>query len=44
MALITMEVQHLFYSRTLKGDWRLDVTEHVAEQSKDAPKGKTENK
>jgi hypothetical protein len=35
---ITMEVQHLFYPRTLKGDRRLDGTRHAAEQSKDAPK------
>jgi len=39
-----MEVQHLFYPRTLKGDWRLDVTEHAAELSKDGPKAKTETK
>jgi hypothetical protein len=37
-----MEVQHLFYPRTLKGDRRLDVTERAAEQSKDGPKAKTE--
>jgi len=39
-----MEVQHLFYPRTLKGDRRLDVTEHAAEQSKDGSKAKTETK
>jgi len=37
-----MEVQHLCYPRTLKGDRRLDGTEHAAEQSKDWPKAKTE--
>jgi hypothetical protein len=39
-----MEVQHLFYRRTLQGDRRLDVTQHAAEQSKDVTKGKTETK
>jgi hypothetical protein len=33
-----MEVQQLFYPRTLKGDRQLDVTEHAAEQSKDGSK------
>jgi len=37
-----MEVQHLFSPRTLKGDRRLDVTEHAAELSKDGPKAKAE--
>jgi len=35
-----MKVQHLFYPRTLKGDRRLDVTDHAAELSKDGPKGR----
>jgi hypothetical protein len=35
-----LEVQHLFYPRTLKGDRRLDVTQHAAEQIKDVPKAK----
>jgi hypothetical protein len=39
-----MEVQHLFYPRTLKGDRRVDVTERAAEQSKDGPEGKAETK
>jgi hypothetical protein len=39
-----VEVQHLFYPRKLKGDRRLDVTEHVAEQSKDVPERKAETK
>jgi hypothetical protein len=39
-----MEVQHLYNPRTLKGDRRLDVTEHAAEQSKDVSKTKTETK
>jgi len=39
-----MGVQHLFYPRTLKGDRRLDVTEHAAEQSKGVSKAKTETK
>jgi hypothetical protein len=39
-----MEVQHLFYPHTLKGDRRLDVTEHVAERSEDGKEGKTERK
>jgi hypothetical protein len=38
-----MDIQHLFYLRTLKGDWRLDVTQHAAEPSKDAPKAKEQN-
>ena len=37
-----MSVQHLFYPHTLKGDRRLDVTEHPAERSEDGPKAKTE--
>jgi len=39
-----MEVQHLFYPRTLKGDRLFDVTEHAAELSKDGPKAKTRTK
>jgi hypothetical protein len=39
-----MEVQHLFYPRTLKGDRRLDVTERAAEQSKDGPEAKRDTK
>jgi hypothetical protein len=42
-----LEVQQLFYPRTLKCDRLLDVTEHAAEQSKqrkDVPKAKTETK
>jgi hypothetical protein len=39
-----MEVQHLFYPRTLKCDRRLDATQHAIEESKDAPKAKTETK
>ena len=31
-------MQHLFYPRTLKGDRRLDVTEHAAELSNDGPR------
>jgi hypothetical protein len=42
MASITMEVQHLFYPCKLKGDRRSDVTEHVAEQSKNVPKANKE--
>jgi hypothetical protein len=37
-----LEVQHLFYPHTLKGDRRFDVTEHAAEQSKYGTKAKTE--
>jgi hypothetical protein len=37
-----MEVQHLFYPRTLKGDRRLDGTRNAAEQSQDAPKANIE--
>jgi len=37
-----MDVQHLFNPRTLKGDRRLDVTEHAAELSKDGLKAKAE--
>ena len=33
-----MEVQHLFYPRTLKGDRLFDVTEHAAELSNDGPR------
>ena len=36
-----MAVQYLFYPRTLKCDWRLDVTEHAG-QRKDGLKGRTE--
>jgi hypothetical protein len=39
-----MEVQHLSYPRKLKGCRRLGVTEHVAEQSKDAPEREAETK
>jgi len=39
-----MAVQYLFYPRTLKGDWRLDVTEHAAGQRKDGLIGRTETK
>jgi hypothetical protein len=39
-----MEVQHLFYPRTLKGVRRLGVTEHAAEQRKDGPRAKKETK
>jgi hypothetical protein len=39
-----LEVQHLFYPRTLKGDRRVDVTQLAAEQSKDVPKAKRETK
>jgi len=39
-----MEVQHLIYPRTLKGVQRIDVTEHVAEQSNDGTKVKAETK
>jgi hypothetical protein len=38
-----LEVQHLFYPRTLKGDRRFDVTQLAAEPSKDAPKAKEQN-
>jgi hypothetical protein len=37
-----MEVRHLFNLHTLKGDRRLGVTEHAAEQSKDVTKAKRE--
>jgi len=39
-----LEVQHIFYPRTLKGVRWVDVTEHAAEQNKDGPKSKTETK
>ena len=39
-----MKVQHLFYPRTLKGDRRLDVTDHAAELSKDGPNEKQKDK
>jgi len=39
-----MEVQHLIYPRAVKGDRRLDVTQYAVEESKDAPKAKTETK
>jgi len=44
MASTELELQHLIYSRTLKGDRRVDVTEHAAERSKDGTKAKIETK
>ena len=44
MAPNKLEVQRLFYPRTLKGVRQLDVTEHAAERRKDGPKVKTERK
>jgi hypothetical protein len=39
-----LDVHFWCWKRTLKVDRRLDVTEHAAEHSKDAPKRKTETK
>jgi hypothetical protein len=35
---------NIYFTRTLKGDRRVDVTERAAEQTKDSPKAKTETK
>jgi hypothetical protein len=35
---------NIYCAGTLKGDRRLDITEHAAEQSKDGTKAKTETK
>jgi len=35
---------NIYCTGTLMGDRRLDVTEHVAERSKDGTKAKTERK